>query len=680
MTDEVGWAELGVRPDVDGFGTSLDRHLGPQLDRSGKAAGKRFGNVMKGTATAAAAGFLAGGYAAISLGKASYEEAKDAQKVGALTAQVIKSTGQAANISAKQVGNLSTNLMKKNAIDDEAIQTGANLLLTFKNIRNEQGKNNDIFNQATAASLDLAASGFGSIESQAKTMGKALNDPIKGITALGRAGVTFSEEQKATIKTMVENGNILGAQKIILREVNSQVGGAAAAQADAGDKIAVAWGNVKETLGEEIVIPLVDYLAKEGVPKLEQFSGWVVKDGVPALKDFANKAEPLAKEILPAIGTTVGTIGDGLKFAAPYAKDLVGAFNDMPDWAKAAFVAGGVGAFAVGKLKPGKSGGLLGAISEAKPLPVFVTNPSFGGLGGPGGPGKPKIPPIAPWLGRLSPLLLPLLTSGDSAPKKPLKERFKDGEISSEAAGTEFLRGAVDVGSVFDYDTVADYESAFKREIRSASDTQVKKWAKGLKELGTSFWKLENSSNEDLDYLNNWMLERTLKRKSLRKMFMTPGEKPGETLLGPSAPTTSLNPMFAATLSNKQVEYIDSLPKKAQIQISTPGLIDSRKDVIDLTQRVDGLGRKDIKPLVKLLGIETAESSVDRLAKKIDNLNAAQFATNNINNAIDAAQERLRAAGINVNVQNMHVADGRDMVKQADRKRRRAQLDGVRSW
>jgi hypothetical protein len=52
--------------------------------------------------------------------------------------------------SAKQVGNLATAISNKVGIDDEAIQSGQNLLLTFKNIRNEAGKGNDIFNQTTS--------------------------------------------------------------------------------------------------------------------------------------------------------------------------------------------------------------------------------------------------------------------------------------------------------------------------------------------------------------------------------------------------------------------------------------------------------------------------------------------------------------------------------------------------
>ena len=46
--------------------------------------------------------------------------------------------------------------MKKTGVDDEAIPSGENLLLTFTNIRNEAGKGNDVFDQATTATLDLS--------------------------------------------------------------------------------------------------------------------------------------------------------------------------------------------------------------------------------------------------------------------------------------------------------------------------------------------------------------------------------------------------------------------------------------------------------------------------------------------------------------------------------------------
>ena len=59
--------------------------------------------------------------------------------------------GGSANVTAKQVDKLSASLMEKSGVDDEVIQSGENMLLTFTKIRNEAGKGNDIFNQATKA-------------------------------------------------------------------------------------------------------------------------------------------------------------------------------------------------------------------------------------------------------------------------------------------------------------------------------------------------------------------------------------------------------------------------------------------------------------------------------------------------------------------------------------------------
>src|SRR6185295_7300572 len=91
-------------------------------------------------------------------------------------------------------------------------------------------------------------------------LGKALNDPIKGVTALSRAGVSFTQQQKDQIKALVESGNLLGAQKIILKEVGTEFGGAAAAAASPVDKLKVVWGNLLEDLGTR-ALPLVEKFA-----------------------------------------------------------------------------------------------------------------------------------------------------------------------------------------------------------------------------------------------------------------------------------------------------------------------------------------------------------------------------------------------------------------------------------
>jgi hypothetical protein len=153
----------------------------------------------------------------------------EAQKVMAQTNAVLKSTGGVAKVTATDITTLSSSIMRMTGIDDEAVQAGQNLLLTFTKIRNETGKGNDIFDQATLAMTNLSVAMGKDLSSSAILVGKALNDPVKGVSALSRAGVQFTEGQKNTIKSLVESGDAMTAQKMILRELETQFGGSAEA-------------------------------------------------------------------------------------------------------------------------------------------------------------------------------------------------------------------------------------------------------------------------------------------------------------------------------------------------------------------------------------------------------------------------------------------------------------------
>ena len=163
------------------------------------------------------------------MAKKGFDEISESQKVLAQTQAVLESTGGAANVTAGQVENLAGSLSDMSGVDDELIASGENLLLTFKKIRNEAGAGNDIFDQATVAALDLSVALGKDLNSSALMIGKALNDPIAGLTALGRAGVQFTVKQKDQIKAMIKAGDVMGAQKLILAELTSQVGGSAKA-------------------------------------------------------------------------------------------------------------------------------------------------------------------------------------------------------------------------------------------------------------------------------------------------------------------------------------------------------------------------------------------------------------------------------------------------------------------
>lgn len=192
---------------------------------------------MAGFAKAAAlvVGGAALGGLAVTLKQGAAEWAEHA-KVAAQTEAALKSTGSAANVTAGQIEAMANALLQKSGIDDEAIQSGENMLLTFTNIRNEAGKGNDIFNQTTQTLVDMATAMNGGatpsaeqLRKQAIQLGKAMNDPIKGLSALRRVGVAFTAGQQAQIKALVQSGQTMEAQKLILHELNREFGGSAEA-------------------------------------------------------------------------------------------------------------------------------------------------------------------------------------------------------------------------------------------------------------------------------------------------------------------------------------------------------------------------------------------------------------------------------------------------------------------
>jgi hypothetical protein len=284
----IGQAFVQVRPDTKSFE---------------KEAGTRISAGLKRVAIVAAGFFAASG--AKTFLKDSVQGYRDHNRVLAITSQVIKTTGGAANISAKQVGHLTDAIEAKTGVDGDAIQSGANLLLTFTNVRNEAGKGNQVFSRATGLLADMSVALGQSAKGSAIQLGKALNDPVKGVTALSRVGVSFDAQQKKAIKTAVDHGHALVAQKIILKELSKEFGGAAQAQMTSSDRQQVAFHALQDAVGKQL-LPVMDkfhaVLADKVIPGLTDL---VEKHGPQAaafFTDLADKASGLADKAGPAVG------------------------------------------------------------------------------------------------------------------------------------------------------------------------------------------------------------------------------------------------------------------------------------------------------------------------------------------------------------------------------------------
>lgn len=194
----------------------------------------------------------------IAIGK-MIQAAEESRRVMAQTDAVLKSTGGAAGVTSKQVVDLAQSLSTMTDYDDEAIQSAENLLLTFTNIKDK------VFPQATVAVLDMSAALGQDLKSSAIQLGKALNDPINGMVALRRVGVSFNEQQKDQIKLLQESGKTLEAQKIILSELQKEFGGVAQAVASPSKILGNAFHNLYEALGNKLL------------PSLNEFSREIAK-------------------------------------------------------------------------------------------------------------------------------------------------------------------------------------------------------------------------------------------------------------------------------------------------------------------------------------------------------------------------------------------------------------------
>lgn len=293
---------INVHGDVSG----LNRGLAGTASAAGTAKGAMggmmgsFGKVaMVGGVAAMGVGMLAHGLGSMAT------KAQESASIGKTTEQIIKNTGGAANVSAAQVSALATSISNKSGMDDEAIQSGLNLLLTFQKVSNAGKGQAAIFDRASAAAVDLAATGFSSVEGASKMLGKALNDPAKGITALGKAGIKFTDAEKKKITELQKSGKLLEAQQVILGKVEGKVKGVAAAAASPMEKMKVQFENLQETIGAAL-LPVITRLAAVLGPIFERIG--------PPIADVVGVLGGAFADVLEAIGPALGPLSQA--FAA----------------------------------------------------------------------------------------------------------------------------------------------------------------------------------------------------------------------------------------------------------------------------------------------------------------------------------------------------------------------------
>ncbi len=293
MATQVASIFAKIGADTSGLEQGLNR---------AKSSMEGFGSVIAKIGAAVAAAFAI--KKIVGFGVSIVQEAMDAENKLVELNAVIASTRGVSGMTADAVLDIADSLSKLTPFADDAIVAGESMLLTFTNI----GKN--VFPQAAEAMLNMAQK-FGSIESASIQLGKALNDPIEGVSALRRVGVMLTDQQEASIKGFMRLGDVASAQKVILGELEIEFGGLARAMGETTlGKITIlknTFDNLKETFGTAF-LPLISSFAtmftgaaQSLTPWLEGMSMQIKNWAINAAADFffwgANMVQSLANGI-----------------------------------------------------------------------------------------------------------------------------------------------------------------------------------------------------------------------------------------------------------------------------------------------------------------------------------------------------------------------------------------------
>ena len=347
---------LTIRAKVDGLQQvqGLGKALGNTEKQANGLAGA-FGR-LKGAATSMVGVLGAAGLGALL--KQSVDTFAKFETETKLLENGLKNVG-ARSGELERLQKVASDLGEATLFNEEDFRKGFGLLTSFGNI----GTSN--YERVAKAAADVAQTSGTDVSSAFMQLAKALNDPAKGLTALSRSGIQFTEDQKTMIESMVEAGNIASAQNMILQELEKQYGdnSVAAAQGLAGalDTLGEKFYDLQVALGDnvsQLLQPLIAGLTSlvsfiSGLPEPVQTFivalggltialtalGGVLAIGAPIFSALAALG-PILAGIPALIAGWAGAIGPLVAGLGTLAKILIAVFTGPVGWVALAIAAG----------------------------------------------------------------------------------------------------------------------------------------------------------------------------------------------------------------------------------------------------------------------------------------------------------------------------------------------------
>ena len=279
----TGFAAVGATGGVKSFGVALSAALGPIAA-------------------------ITGGLALISKTITVFS---DRQRDVAVLTNGLKNLGLQGTPALDALQASADKLGKTTLFDQEQFTRGYALLTSFKQIGVSS------YERVATAAADLAQTTGQDLNSALLQLSKALEDPARRVTDLSRSGTVFTEQQKEQIRVLQESGDILGAQAIILGEIEKQYGGAAEAAGGAGFAGAMdSAGEAARDLGEAvgtIIVPALENFLKAITPVIENLAKFV---------DYVSKIPGVLGGIQGASGGLAGMFEQPAGDAAKLKKEI----------------------------------------------------------------------------------------------------------------------------------------------------------------------------------------------------------------------------------------------------------------------------------------------------------------------------------------------------------------------
>ncbi|KMN24327.1 tail protein [Pseudomonas helleri] len=226
MAGSLGTLTLDLIAKIGGFTGPMD-----QAGRMAKKASKEMTEAANQAASAwsALGPIAAGAVAAFSVSSIFGQfitETRNAEQEQAQLSAALRSTGESAGFNRDQLNEMADAMQRATTFSGGDINQAQTTLLAFTGIVGTQ------FNRALQSAADMATRTGSTVKAAAEIIGRALDVPSQGLTALSKQGFRFTDEQKKLAVALESTGDVAGAQQIILKALEESYGGAAKAARD----------------------------------------------------------------------------------------------------------------------------------------------------------------------------------------------------------------------------------------------------------------------------------------------------------------------------------------------------------------------------------------------------------------------------------------------------------------